>query len=90
MTGIVDSYVYCAMYDRHNRVIDHALNDSGYAVRFKGTLQVIHHTIQDVFEGQDKIYPVSFGLVEDTALIDLTDQEQSIMDVLHTSFVFMD
>lgn len=89
-TGIVDSSVYYSIYDQQDRGLDNAFNAGLYEVMFKGTIQAICNTIQDLFEGQDKIYPVSFGLVEDENLIELNYAERSLMDIHHTSCVFMD
>lgn len=88
-SGIFDSSVYCVMYDRDNRYIEHTMNNNGYWFMFTSTIQTIHNCNQDVMEGLDLVLPVSFCLIEDASMIPLIKQEQPLLTVLKTSCVFM-
>ena len=89
MRGIKGSSVYCHILDGRGRRIWQALNYGAYSTASGTKIQEICNTIQDVHEGCDKIYPVSFGLEEDDTLIAHNPAEQRVMQVLWTSCVFM-
>lgn len=90
MSGIKDSSMYYAIHNGQEWGIWQALNDGSYSTTFKHNIQSIHSSIKDVFEGQDKIHPVSFRLEEDDRFLGHGYEEQCLMEVLWSSCMLME
>ena len=89
MASTKDSTVYCHMLNGQEQGVWSALNTGAYCAALAATIEAICNTIQNVHEGCNKVYWVSFGLKEGATLIGDSSEEQQLMQVLWSSSVFM-